>query len=267
MPVCTLYLVSLRTTISDFLYLLLKSEPQPLVVSRVIRWVIVPESLSVDPLLSRNIPWDLLFILPSEDGLSPELQEHIGNEWSVKVGVPSRIVSGFKERNEKLLFPKTEDVPPLTGALDQPRIAGSTQGLELTDELRGWIEGFSQREGQNAVSMLNLLAFKPGMKEEYLKYGAEFAKSIGSRRGGDAKIVGSVIDDGKGLGSGTGSTGKVWDEIALAHYPSIEHFGDMLASEDYQEVNHRHRIRSLKDTFILCTSELDLLGIRSRARL
>ncbi|KAK8151321.1 hypothetical protein IWX90DRAFT_446604 [Phyllosticta citrichinensis] len=267
MPVCSLHLVSLRTTLSDFLYLLWKSKPEPLVVSRVIRWVIAPESLSVDPLLNQNIPWDLVVILPGAAGLSPELREHVGNEWTVKVGIPSRLISGFRERNEELLFPKPEVVPPLSGALNHPRIAGSAQGLELTEELRGWVQGFSQREGQQAVSMLNLLAFKPGMKDEYLKYGDAFAKSVGKRRGGDAKIVGSVIDDGSGLGSGTGSKGKVWDEIALAHYPSIEHFADMLASEDYQEVNHQHRVGSLKDTFILCTSELDLLGIRGRERL
>ncbi len=99
--------------------------------------------------------------------------------------------------------------------------------------------------------MLNLLAFKPGLKSEYLKYGAEFAKSVGSRRGGNAKIVGSVIRDGTADGEG-------WDEVALAHYPSIWHFADMLASEDYQAVNKRHRVGSLRDTFILCTSELGL---------
>jgi len=101
--------------------------------------------------------------------------------------------------------------------------------------------------------MLNLLAFKPGLKEEYLKYGAEFAKSIGKRRGGVAKLVGSVVHGGDGPESGDG-----WDEIALAHYPSIYHFADMLASEDYQVVNHKYRAGSLKDTFILCTTEVEL---------
>lgn len=101
--------------------------------------------------------------------------------------------------------------------------------------------------------MLNLLSFKPGLKEEYLKYGAEFAKSIGSRRGGDAKLVGSVIHGNKGSEEGDG-----WDEIAIAHYPSIQHFADMLASEDYQAVNKKYRVGSLKDTFILCTTELGL---------
>jgi len=59
-----------------------------------------------------------------------------------------------------------------------------------------------------------------------------------------------VIAEGKEKGE--------WDEIALAHYPSILHFADMLASEDYQEVNKKYRVGSLKDTCILCTSELDL---------
>jgi hypothetical protein len=105
--------------------------------------------------------------------------------------------------------------------------------------------------------MLNLLAFKEGRKEDYLKYGAEFAKSIGSRRGGDAKIVGSVIH-GKGDHKEERDDGEGWDEVALAHYPSIQHFADMLASEDYQAVNQKYRVPSLKDTFILCTSEIGL---------
>lgn len=144
-------------------------------------------------------------------------------------------------------------MPALTGSLEKPRIATSSQDLEMSDELREWIENDFSRteEGKGAVSMLNLLAFKPGMKESYLKYGAEFAKSIGSRRGGNAKIVGSVIEEGAGKGEG-------WDEVALAHYPSIWHFADMLASEDYQAVNQKYRVPALKDTLILCTSELGL---------
>jgi len=51
-----------------------------------------------------------------------------------------------------------------------------------------------------------------------------------------------------------------WDEIALAHYPSLEHFAAMLGSSDYQEVNHKHRLGALKDTCILCTMEIDDQG-------
>ena len=102
--------------------------------------------------------------------------------------------------------------------------------------------------------MFNLLAFNTGMKDEYLKYGAAFAKSIGSRHGGNAKIVGNVVSV-----NGKEDKGEEdWDEIALAHYPSIQHFRDMLTSDDYQEVNHRHRVGSLRDTCILMTSEIGI---------
>jgi hypothetical protein len=174
--------------------------------------------------------------------------------------VPSRLLKGFEEKNRRLLKPEKGDVPQLTGALDKPRIADSAQDLELSPELQSWISHFGQREGSGAVSMLNLLSFKPGLKSEYLKYGAEFSRSIGSSRGGEAKIVGSVIH-GKG-----GEDGEGWDEIALAHYPSIHHFADMLASEDYQAVNKRHRVGSLRDTFILCTSEIAVEDLVNRDR-
>jgi hypothetical protein len=118
-------------------------------------------------------------------------------------------------------------------------------------------------ESTGAVSMFNLLAFKPGMKDEYLKYGKAFAETIGSRHGGNAKIVGNVVAPTSSPSSTSGSeasdaSADVWDEVALAHYPSIQHFREMLISEDYQAVNHKHRIRSLKDTCILMTSELGI---------
>jgi len=111
--------------------------------------------------------------------------------------------------------------------------------------------------------MLNLLAFNTGCKEQYLEYGAEFAARIGSRHGGDAKIVGNVVS-GQGKEEG-------WDEIAIAHYPSLEHFAAMLGSRDYQEVNRKYRLGALKDTCILCTMEIgdngELVGGRTGSKL
>lgn len=114
--------------------------------------------------------------------------------------------------------------------------------------------------------MLNFLSFKPGRKAEYLKYGKAFAETIGSRRGGNAKLVGNVVGSsssstGAGQSGGEKKHGEVqgqWHEFALAHYPSLLHFADMLASEDYQAVNERYRVPSLFDTCILCTSELEV---------
>ncbi|TVY23146.1 hypothetical protein LHYA1_G007887 [Lachnellula hyalina] len=205
MPICTIHLLSLTPNIplSQFLTTIhTKTSLKPLTIARVIRWIILPTSISISELLAQNI---------------------------------------------QLLHPAPSDIPPLTGFLTTPLLTPTSQDLTLSGPLRSWITSSSAPTG--AVSMLNLLSFLPGKKDQYLKYGAEFAASIGSRRGGTAKIVGSVIGEGEL---------KEWDEIALAHYPSLAHFADMLTGEDYQEVNRKYRVGSLRDTCILCTSELEL---------
>ncbi|KAH7317776.1 hypothetical protein BKA65DRAFT_438873 [Rhexocercosporidium sp. MPI-PUGE-AT-0058] len=274
MPICTIHLLSLTCPLQTFLHTLSTTPLKPITISRVIRWIILPTTLSTSPLLAQNIHWDVLLILPSSANtpLPPALKNQIKHHWSIEAGVPSRLLKDYEVKNRRLLRPEKGDVPALTGSLDKLMKGGgkgggimkeSSQDLELSPELLSWIETFTSsgtREGSGAVSMLNLLAFKEGMKEEYLKYGRAFAEGAGSRRGGEAKIVGSVIkSSGEGVGGGKGKEkGEGWDEIALAHYPSLWHFADMLASEDYQDVNRKHRVGSLRDTCILFTSEVGL---------
>ncbi|USW56464.1 hypothetical protein Slin15195_G097830 [Septoria linicola] len=255
MPLTTLHLFALapNASISQFLRALKSYSITPLVASKVVRWIIKPEKLSTHLL---NQKWDLLLILPATTSIPDTYlgADWVHRHWSITAGVPSGLLKDFDKKNERLLRPQKGDVPELTGSLSKPRMANSSQGLELNDDLLKWSQGFEL--GQNgAVSMLNLLSFKPGKEahESYLKYGKAFGESIGKRRGGTAKIVGKVVPDQK-----TGGEDKYgWDEIALAHYPSIRHFTDMLASEDYQKVNHESRLPALRDTCILCTTELD----------
>ena len=265
MPLATVHLVSLSSgvTIPSYLKALNSASIKPLVISRAIRWIIKPEQLSVSKLL--NTKWDLLIILPMSSPLSSELlgQDWVSEHWTINAGVPGSLINGFHDRNKRLLHPQQRDVPALTGSMSKPRMSGSSQGLELNDELLQWSK--SWKLGEGAISMLNLLAFKPGKEahESYLRYGKAFAESIGSKRGGNAKVVGKVIPN-----QGTDEEDKDgWDEIALAHYPSINHFTDMLASEDYQTVNHKDRLPALRDTCILCTSELDPELSSDKARL
>ncbi|KAG9199357.1 hypothetical protein G6514_008613 [Epicoccum nigrum] len=274
MPLCTVHLLALHNTtpnpLPSFLSALRSSPIKPLVVSRVIRWIILPTKISTEHLLARNISWDLLLILPSADELPNGIAKLVKHHWSVTAGVPSRLTNDFATTNEKLLHPDTCTLPPLSPPSSQKQTTQSSQNLELSAHLNAWIDSFvnnssSGKAGKGAVSMFNLLAFHPGMKDEYLKYGAAFAKSIGSRHGGNAKIVGNVT----GVNGERERVEGDWDEIALAHYPSIAHFRDMLASEDYQEVNYKHRVGSLRDTCILMTSEIaieELVG-EGRARL
>ncbi|KEF63156.1 uncharacterized protein A1O9_01132 [Exophiala aquamarina CBS 119918] len=257
MPLATVHLISLTpsTSIPSFVQAVRSTSTiKPLVISKVVRWIITPTTISAKELLNPKKPWDLLLIVLGNDALPKSLKDKIEVHWSVTSGVPSRLTSSFDKTNAQLLHPDPKSVPALTGSLDKPRMGSSSQTLELSAGLSEWIAAFSRSHtGQNAMSMLNLLAFKPGKKPDYLQYGKAFAETIGAKRGGNAKLVGNVTAQQDQSVSG----GK-WDEFALAHYPSILHFADMLASEDYQSVNLKYRVPSLQDTFILATSEIEL---------
>ncbi|TKA70160.1 hypothetical protein B0A49_05949 [Cryomyces minteri] len=280
MPLCTLHLIALQpsTSLAAFLAHLAQTTPRPLIVAKVLRWIITPTTLSVDPLLAHS--WDVLVLLPTAAAaaLPAQLAPHAAAVFTLRAGVPSRLVAGFAARNARLLHPAPASVPALTGSLERPRVAASAQQLEYTAELARWIRACRV---PGPVTMLNLLAFRAGdaAKASYLRYGAAFAAGVGARRGGVAKIVGGVVDEG-GVAAGKAADGgegegarerteaeaeaqakgrpSEWDEIAIAHYPSLWHFADMAASEDYQAVNHKYRVGSLRDTCILCMSELAL---------
>ncbi|KAE9971404.1 hypothetical protein BLS_004448 [Venturia inaequalis] len=403
MPLCTLHLLSLTptTTIPSFLSSLPSASLTPIIQSKVIRWIILPKALSTVPLLAHNTHWDLLILLPGTSSLPISISSRLAAEWPVTVGIPSRLLKDFAAKNNTLLNPPPRSVKPAEKP-DQTE-ASSTQNLELTPELASWIDSLPSAQRNHPISMLNLLAFLPGRKEEYLKYGAAFAKSIGSRHGGEAKIVGNVIHQDKttrkaelgapaneaaaagymipsqavsksskdsektgASASGASASGLMfedeaankakdtrsspgisaskahtaaykipdeaqhqpskaqsstnadasaagymipsspstkgasasaapssglmvetessptpsnltssspeqnqtagWDEIAIAHYPSLHHFAAMAGSTDYQSVNQKHRVPSLRDTFILCTMEIgddgELIGGR-----
>lgn len=254
-----LRLLELNTSIPAFLSALRASNVKPLTINRVIRWVIIPTSTSLQSVLTTT--WDLLLVLPDTTPLPADLSKHIKTQWHVYAGMPSSLLKNFDARNQRLLNPQSGDVPPLSSH----KVLGtkkSAQSLELNDELAAWIESYSKGLGSGAISMFNLLSFKPGKKASYLNYGKAFATDVGKKRGGVAKIVGKVIEVSSSpkVGGERGDNGKEFDEIAVAHYPSILHFADMLRGEDYQEANHKYRVPALRDTFILCTSELGLDG-------
>jgi hypothetical protein len=268
MPLCTLHLVALdRATPNpqpSFLSALKSANLSPLVVSRVIRWIILPSTFSTEHLLARNIHWDFLLILPGTDTLPSSLQPHIQHTWSITAGVPSRLVHDFTQKNAKMLRPEVGSVPPVSDStLSTKQPTDSAQNLELSSELRDWIRTFSSAntaEAKGAVSMFNLLSFRAGKKASYLEYGKAFASSIGASHGGNAKIVGGVTHTNGRPRAKDVEDGEGWDEVALAHYPSVLHFADMLADEAYQAVNHKYRVPSLRDTCILMTSEIGVEG-------
>ncbi|KAF2668839.1 hypothetical protein BT63DRAFT_374439 [Microthyrium microscopicum] len=243
------HIISLVEGISpaDVLAVLRRQNIKPLVKAKVVRWIILPKEMSKIPLLAYNIHWDMLLILPGESELPLEARSFVKHSWSGNIGVGSSLMQGYEERNAKLLRPPPGSVKPAESYLKP--ISESSQGLSLSAELSQWVSNLEDERRKHPVSMLNLLKFAPNKRQQYKKYGQEFAKRVGSRHGGVAKIVAHVV--------GGQAKEQGWDEIAFAHYPSIEHFAAMSGSEDYQEVNKTYRQGALVDTFILCTQEID----------
>ncbi|KAI9711787.1 MAG: hypothetical protein M1820_001932 [Bogoriella megaspora] len=252
MPLHTFHLLRLSPSTSPTQFLtLLRSEASSTIIilaSRPQFLVISPTSLDISTFTHK--PWDLLLLLqpssPSTPYIPLSLRPHIIDEYTLHVGIPSRIANTYPAKNASLQ--STSPTAPLTNSLFKPILHPSSQNLTLSPSLSTLASSFEKTHA-GPVTQLNLLRFQPSGKESYATYGREFVRVAG-KRGGDAKIVGSVIQK-------EGEEG--WDEISLVHYPSIRHFCDMLAGEDYQEINERYRLPALKDTVLMCTTEGDLL--------
>ena len=241
MPLLTLHLLRLAPSTSPHTFLdslrTSTSPPAIILASRPRFLVIAPSHTDTHTLAQK--PWDLLLLLQpsgssgssSINSIPSSVRALIADEYTLTVGVPSRITQNYAAHNAQLM----RDAPsaPLTGALGNATRLPSAQDLEISaDLLRGMEE--LEREYKGPVTQLNLLRFRRGQegREKYAAYGRGFAEVAG-KRGGDAKIVGSVVGEKDGEG---------WGEVSLVHYPSIRHFCDMVAGEDYQEINHKHRL-------------------------
>ncbi|KAL6722360.1 hypothetical protein ACLMJK_001467 [Lecanora helva] len=192
MPVCTICLLSLNVPVSDFCRALYATPLKPLVLARVLRWIVQPTTLSKDALLSQD--WDVLLIVHVSNATLLQSVAHlIHKTWTIQGGVPSRILASYDKTNASLLDPDPENIPRLTRSSKDLASENSSQNLELSGELHDWIGRYQGPEG--AVSMLNFLAFQEGKREQYANYGKAFAESVGIKRGGIAKLVGKVVPE------------------------------------------------------------------------
>lgn len=165
-----LRLLALNTDIPTFLAALRKTDIKPLTINKVIRWIILPRTISlVSSVLSQDVKWDLLLVLPTDAPLPSDLQKLVKKEWHVIAGMPSSMLKDFHVKNEKLLHPDQESVPRLSEHQSSQGMKHDSQSLELSSELANWISDFATEEGGKAVSMFNLLSFKPGRKASYLR--------------------------------------------------------------------------------------------------
>ncbi|KAL4861458.1 hypothetical protein BDV12DRAFT_180271 [Aspergillus spectabilis] len=272
MPALTLHLLSLTPPITakKFVKQLRKKFTTKIIVASQPQKVIIsPTLLDSDVLLSK--PWDLLLLVHQENPKEPifpgTLASHIQKEYKINVGIPSKLLSTYPQRDAQLKR-EAKDAP-LTGSLETINLEESGQNLEVSGELVHFMEGFMAKVHDGPVTMLNLLYFHyPGGKESYYKYGQAFTP-VAAKRGGNAKLVGSVIRSAGSDSRGVRDRPEEdwWNEVSIVHYPSLRHFCDMLAGEDYQEVNRSYRLGALRDTLLLCTTEFEVEGVGEEAKL
>lgn len=239
MPLLTLHLCRLNTFTSNAVFLQeLQADPsiEVVVASRPRKVIIKPAGLDSDALSKR---YDIILLLRTPNAAIPSnLRSHVWYEYKINVGIPGNMMSTYPDRNAKLINEAAEVT--LTGALEK------RGKQELDTELYTFIEKLTKSYGDKPVTMLNLLHFNDGKEEMYNKYG-EGLKPIMGKRGGDAKLVGKIVHDKTNGPAGPGeeprgsAQGSWWDQFSLVHYPSIRAFGDMLAGEDYQEINGKYR--------------------------
>jgi hypothetical protein len=118
------------------------------------------------------------------------------------------------------------------------------------------IEGLEALDRQAPVVMVNLMRFHERSLDgdgsgwdAYLRYSAHTVPMIKARGGtllwtGNAKAV--------ALGQ---QAGNQWDYVALAYYPSVAAFIDMMTSLDYENLSDPHRRNGCAEHLIIATSE------------
>ncbi|GFF76358.1 hypothetical protein CNMCM6936_007297 [Aspergillus lentulus] len=269
MPGLTLHLLALApsTTAESFLRQLRQSSAVKVILASRPQHIVIPPTL-IDSNLLTTTKWDLLVLLQpfsaakdaALESLPPNLQPLVQQEYRLAVGIPSKLLSSYDERDKSLK--RDASSIPLTGSLANARQMSSSKNLELSPDLLAFMDTLT-RTHNGPVTMLNLLHFHhPNGKKSYYQYGQAFIPVAG-KRGGNAKLVGNVIRPAST--AQVDSRGRLdrsetdwWNEISLVHYPSIRHFCDMLAGEDYQAINEKYRLSALRDTFLLCTTEFDV---------
>jgi uncharacterized protein (DUF1330 family) len=96
---------------------------------------------------------------------------------------------------------------------------------------------------EGPVVMLNLLKFKEGGAEAYLRYGDEALGMVEARGG-------RLLWTGQAQQLLIGDPAADWDVVALVEYPSRAAFIDMVSSREYLEA-HREREAGLERTVVV----------------
>lgn len=241
MPALTIHLCRLNifTSVKSFLQELSDEPSVEIVLASRLRYTILKSQDLDQEGLAQGKRYELLLLLKTTNGGIPSnLRGHVWFEYKVNIGIPATLLSTYPARNAKLLGDQR--------GLVSTDLSQRTKEM-LDPDLVQFMERLTRTYGDKPVTMLNLLCFHSGEKESYKRYGQAFV-SVAARYGGNAKLVGSVIHGKSNGAAGPGEepkgskAGAWWDEISLVHYPSIKAFCNMLASDEYREINDKYRI-------------------------
>ena len=109
------------------------------------------------------------------------------------------------------------------------------------------IEALLARPADAPVVMINLLQFRDGGRQSYVRYVQEAASHL-ERVGGIVRYAGTspsvVIGDGEKPG---------WDAILVVEYPSPASFIEMVTNEEFAKV-HQYREDALDRGDLIATS-------------
>jgi uncharacterized protein (DUF1330 family) len=109
------------------------------------------------------------------------------------------------------------------------------------------IKELVSRPADEPVVMVNLLQFREGGRQSYLRYAMEVGPHL-DRVGGTVRYTGAsptqVIGDGEK---------PWWDAILIVEYPSPAAFLDMVSNAEYLEI-HEYRANALERGDLVATS-------------
>ncbi|RHZ63766.1 uncharacterized protein CDV56_106468 [Aspergillus thermomutatus] len=134
MPGLTLHLLALApsTTAESFLHQLRQSSAVEVILASRPRHIVIPPTL-IDSNPLTTTKWDLLVLLqPSSatkeaalESLPPNLQPLVRHEYRLAVGIPSKLLSNYDDRDRSLK--RTASSVPLTGSLTNARQKSSSK--------------------------------------------------------------------------------------------------------------------------------------------
>ncbi|THZ04748.1 hypothetical protein D6C93_02295 [Aureobasidium pullulans] len=140
MPLLNFHLLNLMGNVQPHTFLSNLHEADPstkVIVASKPRHFVVKATTQDASILNK--PWDLMLLLQGPNASLPSsLQTHISSSYSLPVGIPSKLLSTYPEKNARLI--KEAPSAGLTGSLENPKMPDSSQKLELSPELLKFME-------------------------------------------------------------------------------------------------------------------------------